>query len=100
MFGITRNSEAEHRAIRAETAATFLAAKAEAAALLSAEVIGKLAFAEAEVARLSRRTRERRRDATDVSRAIAAKAAALTKRFAKLDEAQIRAAIEAGKGRR
>ncbi len=47
-----------------------------------------------------RRTRERRRDATDVSRAIAAKAEALTKRFAKLDEAQIRAAIEAGKGRR
>jgi hypothetical protein len=47
-----------------------------------------------------RRTRERRRDATDVSRAIAAKAASLKARFAKLDASQIEAAIEAGKGRR
>ena len=97
MFGILRSSEAEHRAIRAETAATFLAAKAEAAALLSAEVIGKLAFAEAEVARLSRRGRERRRDATDIARAIAARAQVYSDRFRDLTDEQKARAVEAAK---
>lgn len=45
----------------------------------------------------SRRTRERRRDATDIARAIAARAAALKERFKGLDEGVKERAAEAAK---
>lgn len=63
--------------------------------------LGAQVFAlECVVTSLRNRGRERRRDATDVSRAIAAKAASLKARFDALTPSQRTAAIEAGKGRR